>query len=128
MEIIQHEPWFLTVTDRRNWTLLHIAVNAKALDVVRFLIELGADPHGTSYPTKSYISKDLEGLSLTPADIARARGSLVLSAYLEALGAKGYDIQIVDNESEDSFDLFWPALESTEQLRPAGVENVKYEG
>ena len=112
MELIQQQPQFLYATDRRQWTLLHVAVNAKRLDIMATLIALGADPHAVSFPTTSFIAKDLSGLLLTPGDIARIRGPSVFTAYLDVLKANDYKIYVISNEKDEGeLDLFWPATE-----------------
>jgi ankyrin repeat protein len=104
-ELIQYQPGLLAATDIRNWTLLHLAVNASSLDIMRVLIGLGADPHALSFPTAFYIPKDLSGLLLTPGDIARIRGPPIFTAYLDALAASGHEVHLVNS------DIFWPAFE-----------------
>jgi hypothetical protein len=115
-ELTRHQPNFLTATDVRKWTLLHLAVESKSLDMLRFLIDLGADPRACSSPTRFFIPDDLEDLSLLPGDIARVRGTPVFSTYLDALAAKGHDVQAVDDEQDNSLDLFWPASEHVVEM------------
>ncbi|KAH8651856.1 ankyrin repeat-containing domain protein [Tricladium varicosporioides] len=110
-ELTRHQPNFLTATDVRKWTLLHLAVESKRLNIMRLLIDLGADPRACSFPTCFFIPDDLNGLSLLPGDIARIRGTHILSTYLDALAVKGHDVQAVDDEQDNLLDLFWPAEE-----------------
>lgn len=111
-ELVKHQSGGTEATDARQWTLLHAAVNAKSINIMRLLLQLGADPHALSLPTTVYIPKDLRGLSLTPGDIARIRGPAVLRAYVDALAANGHEVHVVDNgNEEDTYDIFWPAVE-----------------
>ncbi|RDL32359.1 uncharacterized protein BP5553_08815 [Venustampulla echinocandica] len=115
-ELTRYQPNFLTATDVRKWTLLHLAVESKSLDIMRFLIDLGADPRAYSSPTHFSIPDDLEDMSLLPEDIARVHGTHIFSNYLDALVAKGHDVQAVDDEQDNSLDLFWPALEHAVEM------------
>jgi ankyrin repeat protein len=110
-ELTRHQANFLTATDVREWTLLHLAVESQNLEVMSCLIDLGADPCACSPPTQFSIHVDLEDMSLLPGDIAKIRGTRVLSAYLNALTAKGYDVQAMDDKQENTLDIFWPASE-----------------
>lgn len=116
-ELIQYEPRLLEATDVRNWTLLHVAVNSGSLDIMRLLIQLGADPHALSYPTKSFIPKDLRSLSLTPGDIAKMRGLSIFTAYVNALAAIGHEVCVAHNREDNTLDIFWPALEHFSEER-----------
>ena len=78
---------------------------------MRLLICLGADPHARSSSTQLFIPNDLKGLSITPGGVASLRGATVFSAYVDALVDNGHDIHIIEDEKEDTFDIFWPAFE-----------------
>ncbi|KAF8860338.1 ankyrin [Acephala macrosclerotiorum] len=110
MELITHQSNFLMAMDIRNWTLLHVAVNARRLDIMRLLIAYGADPHASTFPRRFFVPKDLRGRSLTPTEIAMARGTLVFQAYCDSLVENGYDLCVKEAE-DDTYDLFWPAFE-----------------
>ena len=109
-ELRRMDPDFLSLRDVRRWTLLHVAVNAKQLDMISHLISLGADPHSKTLATEFCVSGDLRGRSVTPGDIAIARGEKVLATYVGALVNCGHDVQICQDIRET--DIFWPALES----------------
>ncbi|KAG4440094.1 hypothetical protein IFR05_004437 [Cadophora sp. M221] len=70
---------FLTLKDIRRWTLLHVAVNAKRVDMIDHLVALGADPHAGSLTTQFLVPGSLKGRSVTPGDIAILRGDKVLA-------------------------------------------------
>lgn len=110
-ELRKHHADLLIMRDVREWTLLHIAVNAKQLEIVQLLIGLGADPHAQSLSTEFLVPEDIKGLSVTPGDIARLRGPLVLSTYINALRAKGHDIELLVDEMNNVQEIFWPALD-----------------
>ena len=110
LELANCQPSIWTARDVRGWTLLHVAVNAKHAEIVRLLIQGGADPHVQSAATKFFVPEDLKGLSVTPGDIARRRGSDDFFAYINALKETGYKFELVENEINDLPDVFWPAL------------------
>jgi ankyrin repeat protein len=113
-ELRKHHSDLLTMRDVREWTLLHVAVNAKQLEIIQLLISLGADPHARSLTTEFLVPDDIKGLSVTPGDIARLRGPLVLSTYTNALRANGHDLEVVADEIDNSDDIFWSALDKLE--------------
>jgi hypothetical protein len=115
-ELRKHHPDFLIMRDVRKWTLLHVAVNAKRLEVIQLLISLGADPHAQSLSAEFLVPDDIKGLSVTPGDIAWLRGPLVLSTYTNALRANGYDLEVVADEMDNSDDIFWPALDKLDEI------------
>jgi len=116
-ELRKYHPGFAIMRDVRQWTLLHIALNAKRIQMAELLISLGADPHTTSLPTDFGVPEDLKGLAVTPGDIARLRGPDVFSAYTEALRTAGHEFNVVNDEGDDTEDLFWPALEAQKVLQ-----------
>lgn len=113
-ELQKHHPDFLALKDVRHWSLLHVAVSAKRIEMIRLLMSLGADPHSRSLPKQYCVPEDLKGLAATPGDIAQLRGLEVLSAYSEALKAAGHQVDIVKDEADSEEDLFWPAPEAQE--------------
>ncbi|RDL41308.1 uncharacterized protein BP5553_01287 [Venustampulla echinocandica] len=113
-ELVKHQPSLLAAVDVRNWTLLHLAIDSKQLDIMRLLIKLGADPHARTSPTTFFIPIYLRGLSLSPGDIARTHGRPVVQAYLDALASNGLEFRAVCEEKDDSYDIFWPAFEQLE--------------
>jgi ankyrin repeat protein len=113
-ELKKHYPDLLSLTDVRQWTLLHIAVNAKRIEFIQLLIAMGADPHACSRATKFLVPKDLEEVSVKPGDIATLRGKEVFGAYVESLRAQGYNIEVAGNGSEEQSEIFWPSLEKFE--------------
>jgi ankyrin repeat protein len=115
-ELRKHHSDLLTMRDVREWTLLHVAVNAKQLEIIQLLISLGADPHARSLTTEFLVPDDIKGLSVTPGDIARLRGPLVLSTYTNALRANGHDLEVVVDEMDNSDDIFWPALDKIDEI------------
>ena len=106
--LMKAHPEFITATDVRDWTLLHLAVHLEVLEIFCFLLDLGADPHATSLPQDKDVPDDLRNIALTSADIARFRGSDILTAYLSALRAKHPDVQALHDEAEDLIEVFWP--------------------
>ena len=110
-ELVQYDPNFLEARDIRQWTLLHVAVNSSSLDIMRLLVQLGADPHALSYPSECFVPEDLKGLALTPGDIASVRGLRVFTAYLDTLTTSGYEVCGRYDEVDDTHDIFWSALE-----------------
>jgi ankyrin repeat protein len=88
-ELRKHHLDFLTLKDVRLWSLLHVAVNAKRVEMIRLLIHLGANPHAQSLPGQFLVPEELKGLAVTPGDVAQLRGPEVFLAYTEALRAAG---------------------------------------
>lgn len=115
-ELRKHHPNFLILRDVRKWTLLHVAVNAKRLEVIQLLISLDADLYVQSLSTEFLVPDDIKGLSVTPGDIAQLRGPLVLSTYTNALRANGHDLEVVADEMDNSDDIFWPALDTLDRI------------
>jgi ankyrin repeat protein len=116
-ELRKHHPDLLVMRDVRKWTLLHVAVNAKRLEIIQLLISLGADPHAQSLATEFIVPEDIRGLSVTPGDIARLRGSLVLFTYISALKANGHDLEVVADEMNNVGEIFWPASDNVSLSR-----------
>ena len=114
MELVQSHPDFLTMTDIRMWTLLHVAVNVKSLQLIRLLIDLGADPYARSIPTSFLVPEDLKNVAVTPGDIAVLRGPDVLSTYLDALRSNGHKAELWVDDSSGEEELFWAVTEETE--------------
>ncbi|KAL5317849.1 hypothetical protein ACEPPN_014949 [Leptodophora sp. 'Broadleaf-Isolate-01'] len=102
---------FLDLRDVRRWTLLHVAVNAKWLDMIAYLIALGADPHAGSLATQFLVPGGLKGRSVTPGDIAILRGDKVLARYVEALVSCGHDVLVSRDSPQSEPEIFWPAVE-----------------
>jgi len=73
-ELKKHYPDLLSLTDVRQWTLLHIAINAKPIELIQLLVSRGADPHSCSRATKFLVPDDLKEVSVKPGDIATLRG------------------------------------------------------
>jgi ankyrin repeat protein len=107
-ELSKHSPNYLTLQDIRHWTLLHLAVNAKRLELIALLIELGADPHARSLAIKCLVPDDLKGYSVTPGDIACLRGTEVLSIFVDALRRNGHELEVVRDPIENATEIFWP--------------------
>lgn len=110
-ELRKYHPDLLAMRDIRHWALLHVAVNAKRLEIMELLISLGADPHAQTFSTEFFVPEDIKSFSVTAGDIARLRGLLVLSAYINALRVSGQEVDAVKDEIDDVEDLFWPALD-----------------
>ncbi|KAK0109536.1 Ankyrin repeat domain-containing protein 60 [Cadophora gregata] len=108
-ELRRTNPDFLALKDVRRWTLLHVAVNAKRVDMIAHLISLGADPYATSLATQFLVPVDLKGGSVTPGDIAVLRGENILNAFIAALANCGHDVEVYRDGGE--VDIFWPAVE-----------------
>jgi hypothetical protein len=115
-ELRKHYPDFLIMRDVRKWTLLHVAVNAKRLEIIQLLISLGADPHAQSLSTEFLVPEDIKGLSVTPGDIAQLRGPPVLSTYIDALRANGHDLEVVADEMDNAEEIFWPASDKADPI------------
>jgi ankyrin repeat protein len=115
-ELRKHHTDFFTLKDVRHWSLLHVAMNAKRIEMMRLLVHLGADPHARSLPKQFLVPEELKGLAVTPGDIARLRGPDVFSAYTEALRAAGHQVDVVKDEADGDEDLFWPATEAREVI------------
>jgi ankyrin repeat protein len=110
-ELRKHHPDLLILRDVRKWTLLHVAVNAERLEIIKLLISLGADPHSQTLSTEFLVPDDIKGLSVTPGDIARLRDPLVFSTYIDSLRENGHDLEVVTDEIYNAEDIFWPALD-----------------
>lgn len=101
---------FLELKDVRGWSLLHVAINAQKIETMKLLIEMGADPHSKSLPTKSCVPPQLKGLAATPGDIACIKGWSTLKAYADALVETGYHDVVVHRDEKDAFhDILWDA-------------------
>jgi ankyrin repeat protein len=101
-----HEP------DERGWTLLHIAASAGHDEIVRHLLQLGADPSCRSRPFMSHMPEMLFGKRCTPADAAAAQSPERLQKYLAALQELGLEtdtarekVRLIEDEE------FWDAAE-----------------
>jgi len=99
------------MTDVRMWTLLHVAVNIKSLQLIRLLIDLGADPHVRSMATDYLVPEELKNIAVTPGDIALLRGPEVRLAYLEALKVNGHTVELWYDDSNGKEYLFWAAMD-----------------
>jgi len=104
----------LALIDVRKWSLLHVAVNAKRLDIMCELINLGANPHCRSMATKFLVPEDVKGISVRPGDIAILRGPEVLLSYVQALRACGYELEVIEDAGEKESAIFWPTVELLE--------------
>ena len=62
--------------------------------------------------TEFFVPDDTKVLSITPGEITKLRGPLVLFTYANALRQIGQDIEIVRDEIDDVKGLFWPASDS----------------
>jgi ankyrin repeat protein len=113
-ELTRFHPDFLTLIDVRMWTLLHVAVNIKSLQLISLLIDLGADPHARSIPTSFLVPEDLKNVAVTPGDIALLRGPDVLSTYLDALKSNGHKAELWVDDSCGEEELFWDVREEVE--------------
>jgi ankyrin repeat protein len=113
-ELKKHYPDLPNLTDVRQWTLLHIAVNAKRIELVQLLVSMGADPHACSRATKFLVPDDLVDVSVKPGDIATLRGTEVFGAYVESLRAQGYNFEVTVNRFDEQNEIFWPSLEKLE--------------
>jgi len=99
------------MTDVRTWTILHVAVNIKSIELIRLLINLGADPHARSMPTDYLVPEDLKNIVVTPGDIALLRGPDIRLAYLEALKNNGHTAELWFDDSSGEEDSFWAATD-----------------
>ncbi len=98
----------VTAVDFRGWTLLHVAARSGSSDVIAALLEAGADPHCSSFPSHIPDSVSLSGRSLTPAEVAAIQGEETLGRLNEVLRRFGFDtIMAIDTDGE--CDIFWPA-------------------
>jgi len=111
LDLSQLHSDFLLMADVRMWTLLHVAVNVKSIQLIRLLIDLGADPHARSMPTDYLVPEDLKNVAVTPGDIALLRGPEVLAAYLDALKVNGHKAELWVDDSSGEEDLFWPVTD-----------------
>ncbi|KAL2068639.1 hypothetical protein VTL71DRAFT_14976 [Oculimacula yallundae] len=111
-ELRRIETNFLALRDVRRWTLLHVAVNAKRLDMIEHLVRLGADPHARTLATKFLVPGGLKDIAATPANVAVLRGDKVFARYVEALINHGHDIQATWDNLESEQDIFWQAVEN----------------
>jgi ankyrin repeat protein len=108
-ELLKDHPDFLTLRDIRQWSLLHVAVNAKQLDMMILLLELGADPRSSSFPTEFCVPDDLRNISVTPGEIARLRGKDLFDVYIQTLRREGHHIDLVSENGDCLPDIFWHA-------------------
>lgn len=78
--IEQSEDFDINMRDERGCTLLHVALYCSCHDIVRYLLELGADWQAQTnseyqdFTEPPYYHFMLAGSSLTPQDFARRRG------------------------------------------------------
>ena len=98
INLIQRNPQLLTSRDAEGWTMLHAAVYWGQVDVVRALVELGADVNATVgwsgvRPLDAMLSPDpanLEGADLWAFEQKlRQSDYATIVRYLKAHGAKG---------------------------------------
>ncbi|KAH7351315.1 ankyrin repeat-containing domain protein [Rhexocercosporidium sp. MPI-PUGE-AT-0058] len=93
-----------TRTRHPGWTPAFCAVQFNNISTLKEMIE--------SEPQVLEVTDFLlENRQLTPMDVARAHGSLIFHCYLEALGAKEHDIQIIEDEEAGLPDVFWLSSE-----------------
>lgn len=108
-ELSKYQSDFLEATDIRGWTLLHLAVKCEQYDIMRILLEFGADPHALSSAVELHVPDDLKGLCFTPIQLANNCGTSALFKCLDIWNVNGYDITLSYDTSEIDLDVFWPA-------------------
>lgn len=93
------------MVDDRGWTLLHIAASAGHAEIVRHLLDSGADPNAKSKAYDSHMPESLFFKKCTPQQVAAAQSLERETAFLDALRAhrlsSGYIIIPSDSDSED---------------------------
>ncbi|CZR61241.1 uncharacterized protein PAC_11137 [Phialocephala subalpina] len=102
---------FLTVTDVRDWGLLHVAVYSGSFKIMRELLRLGAGPLMETQPA-SFVPEQLKGQVLTPVDIARYRRKETFKAFVDCVQEYHLEVDFrLDDETgdEEAGDFFWPA-------------------
>ena len=110
-ELSKEHPGFLHMRDIRQWTFLHIAVNARRLEMMKLLISLGSDPHARTMATKHFVPDDLKCLAVMPTQIARIRGDAVFDSYVKSLKKAGHSVDLVQSTEGELPDVFWEVEE-----------------
>jgi ankyrin repeat protein len=113
-ELRKYHSDLLDMKDIRGWTLLHVAVNAKRIELLQLLISIGADPHAYSRATRFLVPDDLKEVAVKPGDIATLRGKDVFDAYVGGLRMQGYEFEVTGNGSEEQMEIFWQSVENLE--------------
>lgn len=67
------------MTDKRGWTLLHIAASKGDDQTVRHLLSIGADQNSRSRPCGSDVAESLYHRRCTPGEVAAVAGQEELS-------------------------------------------------
>lgn len=80
-----YDKTMVSMTDKRGWTLLHIAASAGHDHIVRRLLKMGADPYARSTPFFSHMPEELYGRRCTPQEVAAAQNQEKQQQYLKAL-------------------------------------------
>jgi hypothetical protein len=97
------QPGFVQNRDSRGWTMLHQAADVGNSELVKLLINLGADPHAPIQPSDGLVPDKISPLKQTPTDFARQGGPDKLHEYISGLRDAGIDVKV------DVDDIFWPA-------------------
>jgi ankyrin repeat protein len=91
-ENIPHE--FLHAVDFRGRTIFHVAIEAGGLEMMRLVLELGADPHRVA----RIASQDRKTTyKMTLVEFAMMKGPQTYHTFIDALQLAGFDVSTLDD-------------------------------
>lgn len=99
-----------SMTDKRGWTLLHIAAAMGHSEVIRYLIGQGCDTQALSRPCLSSVPLCLKGEQCTPRDAAATGKAGALERYTEVMRSLGIESHIGDVDEADD-EVYYDALQ-----------------
>lgn len=91
-------PNFVEMRDVRGWTLLHVAAAVGHTNVVRYLLQQGADPYAKSWPSYRLVHENIKGLVCTPADVARIESAEYEHQFLQVMEECNASVLNMDSE------------------------------
>lgn len=94
--------------DERGWSLLHLAASKGHGQIIRHLLQIGANPFLQSIPSRLYLPKTLFDRRCTPEDVAEAFGQEQHKIFLSTAQDLGIEIDL---------DVYWDAEESVNSAR-----------
>jgi hypothetical protein len=103
---------YLSITDVRGWTVLHLAAYAGSLNVIGGLVALGADPQARSHATTLFVPEALKNRALTAYELAIYHGEATSQFYEKCVEMKYPETDVRESMVPDEKDIFWPAAET----------------